>query len=80
MHKIFVIFITTFLISYVQIDKTKIEVENNVKNEIDSIYKKEKEYLDQNIDIILDYIRHQKKQTIKTLCLFLLSAIILNSI
>lgn len=58
------IFITTFWISYVQIDKTKIEVENNIKNEIDSIYKKEKEYLDQNIDIILDYIRHQKKQTI----------------
>ena len=58
------IFITTFWISYIQIDKTKIEVENNIKNEIDSIYKKEKEYLDQNIDIILDYIRHQKKQTI----------------
>ena len=58
------IFITTFCVSYIQVDKTKFEVEKNIQNEIETIYQKEKEYLEQNVHIILDYIRHQKKQTL----------------
>ena len=38
------IFITTFWISYIQIDNIKVEVEQNIQHEIDSIYIKEKEY------------------------------------
>ncbi len=56
------IFISTFWISYIQIDRTKIEVEENIQNEINSINKKEQEYLKQNVSVILDYIRHQKEQ------------------
>lgn len=59
------IFITTFWISYIQIDNIKVEVEQNIQHEIDSIYIKEKEYLKQNVSVILDYIRHQKAQTLQ---------------
>ncbi len=59
------IFITTFWISYIQIDNIKVEVEQNIQHEIDSIYIKEKEYLKQNVSVILDYIRYQKAQTLQ---------------
>ena len=59
------IFISTFWISYIQINNIKIEVEQNIQNEIDSIFINEKEYLKQNVSVILDYIRHQKAQTLK---------------
>ena len=59
------IFISTFWISYIQIDRTKIEVEENIQNEINSINKKEQEYLKQNVSVILDYIRYQKAQTLQ---------------
>lgn len=59
------IFISTFWISYIQINNIKIEVEENIQHEINSIFINEKEYLKQNVSVILDYIRHQKEQTLK---------------
>jgi hypothetical protein len=59
------IFISTFWISYIQINNIKTEVEQNIQNEINSIFINEKEYLKQNVSVILDYIRHQKAQTLK---------------
>lgn len=56
------IFISTFWISYIQIDRTKAVVEENIQSEINSINKKEQEYLKQNVSVVLDYIRHQKEQ------------------
>ena len=50
------IFITTFWISYIQIDNIKVEVEQNIQREITSIYIKEKEYLKQNVSVILNTV------------------------